>query len=190
MTQQLSAGFILILALVSTQLGAHGGLSMDEDECVLALGVYRMHFTGYQPKKTMTVEFCEDIPTTGETIIVLDFIGKELKSLPIEFRIINAESFSETGNIDGSTLLLLPAQLYRSGVIVTEHRFVEDGDFIGLVTAYGEQIHRSEFPFSVGKVEEFPDYIYLLLAIMIAAVILYVAYGRKFIANQYKRFSK
>src|SRR3990167_8180724 len=44
---------------------AHGGVSMEEDLCVMKLGTYRSHFTGYQPEKRSTQEFCEDIPEIG-----------------------------------------------------------------------------------------------------------------------------
>ena len=34
---------------MTAQVQAHGGLALAEDMCVLTVGPYRMHFTGYQP---------------------------------------------------------------------------------------------------------------------------------------------
>ena len=61
-------------AFVSTQVYAHGGLSMAEDMCKLTVGSYTMHFSGYQPENTQQQQFCEDIPATVQTIVVLVYI--------------------------------------------------------------------------------------------------------------------
>ena len=74
---------------VSTLAAAHGGLSMDEDYCKLRVGQYVMHFVGYQPDSASgPKEFCEDIPETGRTIVVLDYVDDALRDLPTEVRII------------------------------------------------------------------------------------------------------
>ena len=57
----------------------HGGLSLEDDYCVLTVGTYEMHFSGYQPENNGPKEFCEDIPETGNTIVVLDFMNDELR---------------------------------------------------------------------------------------------------------------
>ena len=36
--------------MFTAQVQAHGGLALAEDMCVLTVGPYRMHFTGYQPR--------------------------------------------------------------------------------------------------------------------------------------------
>ena len=77
----------IIVILISKSF-AHGGLSLEEDYCVLTIGKYEMHFSGYQPENNGPKEFCEDIPETGNTIVVLDFMDDELRSLPVEVRII------------------------------------------------------------------------------------------------------
>ena len=71
---------VLMLAIgtpfFSTQAQAHGGLALAEDMCRLTIGPYNMHFTGYQPDNTRNKEFCEDIPATGRTVVVLDIYGR------------------------------------------------------------------------------------------------------------------
>ena len=82
-------GLMLGLALpLSTQVHAHGGLSLADDICKLTIGPYTMHFTGYQPESTQEKEFCEDIPAVGRTVVALDYIEEALRPLPTEVRII------------------------------------------------------------------------------------------------------
>ncbi|MGH8611343.1 MAG: hypothetical protein ACREYF_04640 [Gammaproteobacteria bacterium] len=55
----------VFLLLVNATAWAHGGVSIEEDKCVLKIGTFLMHFTGYQPESRGSEEFCEDIPNTG-----------------------------------------------------------------------------------------------------------------------------
>ena len=82
---------------MTAQVQAHGGLALAEDMCVLTVGPYRMHFTGYQPL-SQEEEFCEDIPEVGKTVIALDYIQEELRPLSTEVRIIRDTGSEE--NID------------------------------------------------------------------------------------------
>jgi hypothetical protein len=139
---KLMAGCVVFAgsALVSTQVQAHGGLSMAEDMCKLTVGPYMMHFSGYQPGNTQEKQFCEDIPATGQTIVVLDYIEQELRSLPTEVRIIR-DTGSEQ-NLDADTVLHLPAKVYPSGSVDFTYTFDKPGKFVGLVTV-GEQQKQS-----------------------------------------------
>ena len=129
---------------------AHGGLSMDEDTCKLRVGPYLMHFVGYQPDSASgPKEFCEDIPETGRTIVVLDYLNDELRDLPTEVRIIR-----DTGSdaaADNVTLLHLPPKVYPTGSLNFEMNFPESGKFVGLVSVGGADKLVSRFPFSVGR---------------------------------------
>ena len=79
---------LAIGSIFSIQAQAHGGLALAEDMCRLTIGPYNMHFTGYQPDNTRNKEFCEDIPATGRTVVVLDYMEDALRPLPTEVRII------------------------------------------------------------------------------------------------------
>ena len=144
----------LILAIgfsFSTQVQAHGGLSMAEDLCKLTIGPYTMHFTGYQPNSSQEKEFCEDIPSTGRTIVALDYIEEALRPLPTEVRVIKDTGSEE--NLDAITILHIPAKIYSTGSINFEHNFNVPGDFVGLVTVSGDEEYVSRFPFAVGQGE-------------------------------------
>lgn len=151
----LSSVLTLSLFLVQSGSGlitdahAHGGLSMAEDMCKLTVGPYMMHFTGYQPTSTQEKQFCEDIPATGETVVVLDYIEQELRNLPTEVRIIKDTGSEE--NLDAITILHLPPKVYPNGSINFTYTFEQPGKFVGIVTVGENPKYVSRFPFSVGE---------------------------------------
>lgn len=154
--QLMRAGLVYLILSVglfsfSTQIHAHGGLSLADDLCKLTIGPYQMHFTGYQPDSSQEKEFCEDIPSTGRTIVALDYIEEALRPFPTEVRVIKDTGSEE--NLDGITVLHLPSKVYSNGSINFEHNFSTPGKFVGLVTVIGEEEHVSRFPFSVGEGE-------------------------------------
>ena len=153
--------------MFTAQAQAHGGLALAEDMCVLTVGPYRMHFTGYQPL-SQEEEFCEDIPEVGKTVIALDYIQEELRPLKTEVRIIRDTGSEE--NLDAITVFHLPPKVYPSASITVDHTFAEKGKFVGLVTVTGgTQDYVSRFPFSVGEGRPAPK------AAIIAPVVLVLA---------------
>jgi hypothetical protein len=144
------AVLLLAIGLLVPRLAiGHGGLSMDDDYCRLNIGPYSMHFVGYQPDSSAEKEFCEDIPRTGHTIVVLDYVDQELRELPTEVRIIR-DTGSEA-NLAAVTVLHVPPKVYPNGSLHFEHTFSEPGKFVGLVTVADKQKLVARFPFSVAK---------------------------------------
>src|SRR5690606_41460347 len=94
--KRITALFIVSL-LPMTSFG-HGGVSIEDDVCVMQLATLKAHFTGYQPEYRATKEFCEDIPVVGRSIFVIDVISNELRDMHIDFRII--EDVNTIGNND------------------------------------------------------------------------------------------
>ncbi len=166
-----SAGLCFMMLAIgitfSTQAQAHGGLALAEDMCRLTLGPYNMHFTGYQPDATRNKEFCEDIPATGRTVVVLDYMEDALRPLPTEVRIIK-DTGSEQ-DIQAITVLHLPPKIYPAGSVNFEYNFDKPGKFVGLVTV-GDK-HVSRFPFSVGETKIWLPPSYMLIALGGSAVI-------------------
>ena len=164
--QVLLAVLLATSVMFTSQIQAHGGLALAEDMCVLTVGPYRMHFTGYQPL-SQEEEFCEDIPEVGKTVIALDYIQEELRPLTTEVRIIRDIGSEE--NLDAITVFHLPPKVYPSASITVDHTFPEKGKFVGLVTVTGgAQDYVSRFPFSVGDGRPTPK------AVIIAPVVLVV----------------
>jgi len=158
-----------LAALVSTQVHAHGGLSMAEDMCKLTVGPYMMHFSGYQPENTQQKQFCEDIPATGQTIVVLDYIEQELRTLPAEVRIIKDTGTEE--NLESLTVFHIPAKVYPNGSIDFAYTFDKPGKFVGIVTVGEKKEHISKFPFSVGEPKVFSKLLNIYMVPVVAVII-------------------
>lgn len=169
---------ILVTSMMFTaQVQAHGGLALAEDMCVLTVGPYRMHFTGYQPL-SQEEEFCEDIPEIGKTVIALDYIQEELRPLKTEVRIIR-DTGSEA-NLDEITVFHLPPKVYPSASIAVEHTFPEKGKFVGLVTVTGgAQDYVSRFPFSVGDGRPTPKTAIIAPVVLVLAVAVFFLMRRR-----------
>ena len=146
-----AGGLLWLLAAVffAGEATAHGGLSMEKDYCKLRIGPYVMHFTGYQPGDGYRKEFCEDIPSTGATIVVLDFIDDVLRDLPVAFRILRDDGGGQ--DLDSATVYQVPPKIYPMGTFSFDYQFEQPGKFVGLVTVgNGNQQVIGRFPFSVG----------------------------------------
>ena len=171
---------LVIGVIFSTQAHAHGGLALADDMCKLRVGPYNMHFTGYQPDSTRNKEFCEDIPATGRTVVVLDYMEDALRPLPTEVRVIK-DTGSEQ-DLQAITVLHLPPKVYPAGTVNFEYNFAQPGKFVGLVTVGDKQDLVSRFPFSVGetKIPLPPGYFLIAFAgTAVVGVILFFLRGRR-----------
>jgi hypothetical protein len=142
---------------------------MAEDMCKLTIGPYMMHFTGYQPEESQAKQFCEDIPATGHTVVVLDYIEQDLRTLPVELRIIKDTGSEE--NLDAITVLHLPPKVYTNGSVDFEYTFDKPGKFVGLVTVGEKREYVSRFPFSVGELNIFTRYFMSIYMVPVVAVL-------------------
>jgi hypothetical protein len=140
-----------------------------------------MHFSGYQPENTQQKQFCEDIPATGQTIVVLDYIEQELRTLPAEVRIIKDTGTED--NLEANTVFHLPAKVYPNGSIDFAYTFDKPGKFVGIVTVGDKKEHVSKFPFSVGEPKFWSKflniYMFPVLALVIVLGIVFFMRDRK-----------
>ncbi len=149
--------------LATAPAGAHGGVSMEDDNCIMKIGAMTAHFTGYQPEKRATQEFCEDIPELGRAIIVIDYVSAALRQYEVEFRVLRDtkdlksrgryEDLGTPADIAAATLIHVPPQVYPRGTLTFDQGFDAPGWYIGMITAKdpatGTLLH-SVFPFKVG----------------------------------------
>jgi hypothetical protein len=190
------AAWLLAMAL-SAAAHAHGGVGMQDNRCVLRIGPDIMFFTGYQPQNSRE-EFCDDIPTTGQTVVVLDMQDSELRDMLTEIRIIRDEGNHIKMNglpfltdaelaspqlLDPVTITHVLPKTYPTGTLNFEHTFPENGKFIGIVTvknAHG-QTYVSQFPFSVGQTlgKSFGIYVSLVVALVAAVYLIWRLGGKQ-----------
>src|SRR5262249_36963692 len=83
----LGAAWLLTTVLFASSAYAHGGVSVENNKCIMKIGPDIMYFTGYQPQFSRQ-EFCDDIPNAGQMVVALDMQEKELRDMTTEIRII------------------------------------------------------------------------------------------------------
>ena len=156
---------------------------LDKNFCILKFGPYGMHLTEYQPDTSDRQELCGDIPSTGRTVVVLDFIEGELRSMPVEIRVIK-DTGSEQ-DLQAITVVHLPAKIYTGGFINFEHSFSQPGKFIGIITVRGKEEHVARFPISVGEggvVSHLMHYMMVIVPVAVlaaGAAIFFIMRGRR-----------
>lgn len=174
----------LSLLLISGTAWGHGGVSIEDDMCIMQVGPYRAHFTGYIPDRRATQEFCEDIPDTGRAIFAIDFINDELRRMQVDFRIIRdvnnvgiRATYDDLGtkeDIERATIYYRPPEVLSTGTFNASHTFPEKGHFIGIVTARHPETGKeyvSVFPFAVGIFRWGPIVTRLVLIIVLVGAV-------------------
>jgi hypothetical protein len=177
-----AAALILGAGAMVAPAQAHGRLGAAEGRCKLFIGPDTMNFTGYLPEASKN-EFCEDIPSTGPMIMVLDAEQAELRDMKIELRIVkDVGAAAEDENLDAVTVAYKPPLTYPSGTVNFEHNFKDGGYFVGIVTVLGDHGERwvSRFPFSVDRtfMRDLPVYLMMALGV-IAAFVIYLIHRRR-----------
>jgi hypothetical protein len=120
-------------------------------ECSAQMGPNVITFSFYQPTQSRD-QFCEDVPETGPTTIVVDTMQDELRDMMVEIRIVEADPKGDD-DVAPNEAYLPPAQ-FRTGVIQLEHDFKKQGDYVALVRARspdGRKEYNARFFFSVGE---------------------------------------
>lgn len=151
------------LALASASLHAHGGVVMEEDQCIIDIGLFRAHFTIYQPQTRASEEFCEEAPDLGETLFVMDYLHDSLSAMALEFRIIHDVNGSEQyasledvqsiRDLDAVTVFYQAPRVEPSGSMTTQATFDSEGWYIGVVSTRHPTLdkeYHAVFGFHVG----------------------------------------
>ncbi len=161
---------VLITAPFSAQ--AQHGHELAADTCVLHVGPYKMYFASYQPDTYYDRKFCQELPGTGNSVLVLDFVEQELRSMPVEVRVIR-DTGSED-NLEAVTVTHFPAKVYAAGSIDVKYNFDKPGKFVGLVSIGDKHEHVSRFSFSVGEtgtVSHLTHYVGVFVPVMVGVAL-------------------
>ena len=154
---------LFLIYLLPNQLLAHGGVFVEDDLCVIQIGFFKAHFTIYQPEIAGNKEYCEDIPNTGTSLFILDYLHESLNTLPVDFRIIKNvtdhgrattwQHLSAMNDLEQHTVYYQPDMVVLNGTLEAEYNFTETGHYVGIVTTRqpgNQKIYRAVFPFKVG----------------------------------------
>jgi hypothetical protein len=175
----------LAASLTPTISQAGGGVALQDDVCIIKIDFYSAHFTAYQTDTSGSEQFCEDLPDTGMTIFVLDYLHNSLKEVPVDFRIIKdatglgqfakLEHVQALDDIEQHTVFYRRPSIEVDGSYTVEHKFDAPGNYIGIVSAghpSNDKTYYAVFPFSVGAVNYtlwFGLGAFLLAAVLLAA---------------------
>lgn len=163
MVQRAWACFLSVLLLLAAgPVAGHGSVTAEADQCIIRIGFYSAHFKIYQPARSGYQEFCEDLPASGETLFVMEYLHESLGTAPLEFRILSnptglgrftrADDLPAAAELDALTVF--HQKPYAApDVLTVRHVFADDGEYIGVVTARHpstQEEYIAVFPFQVG----------------------------------------
>lgn len=174
-----------VFLLLSGAAGAGGGLVLSNDTCIMTIGFYEAHFTAYQSQTSGDEEFCENLPASGATLVVLDYLHRSMSEVPIDFRIIRNETgkgefarlpdVEALPDIDAATVFYQPPKVQPNGTLLVEFTIEEDGEYIGIVTAghpTNDKTYVSVFPFTAGRTRLPWGWLALVAAVLFGAALL------------------
>ncbi|MCX2981961.1 hypothetical protein EYC98_13950 [Halieaceae bacterium IMCC14734] len=160
-----------------------GGVVGEAGSCMIEIGLYTAHFTVYQSETRGDSEFCEDLPDTGPTLFVLDYLHGSMKEVGVDFRIIRDdddwgiftrwENIAALEDLDARTVFYQPAAVFSGNQLLAEYDFQMAGDYIGIVTAPHPDkdiMYRAVFPFAVAKPNHLPWLALLAFALLLGGL--------------------
>lgn len=154
---------VFLSLLLSDLTYAGGGLVLRNDACIIEIDFYSAHFTAYQPQTRGNEQFCQQLPDTGETLFVLDYLHPSLKQVPVSLRIIRevtgqgeyvkVKHIEELEDIDSHTVFYQAPVIRPDASFQAEFELLDPGPYIGVVTVGHPTLdatYTAVFPFEVG----------------------------------------
>src|SRR2546423_1558859 len=126
------AGFVAAVLFTPASGWAHrfGG---PNDPCERKISTSLLHITLYQPQFDPDAEYCDEVPREGNTVIVVDMLGDELRKLPVGLDVY------ETGDsVAVRSGLSIPPKTYRRGVVDAQVMLTAQGRYTARVTLGGD----------------------------------------------------
>jgi protein SCO1 len=119
------------------------------DPCERKIGGSLIHITLYQPQFDPDGEYCEAVPRAGNTVLVVDVLGDQLRRVPMGVEVVALSSAQPP-----RTILSMPPQVYRRGVADAQMMLTGDNPYvvrIHLEGADGVKAQVLSFPIRVGS---------------------------------------
>ncbi|MEE8207909.1 MAG: hypothetical protein V3T88_02995 [Nitrosomonadaceae bacterium] len=141
-----ATAFILVTALHTSVVGAHGKASMEEDSCMRRVGESMVHLSTYQPQYEPTAQYCTEIPKGGETFVVVDLVDQALRDMPVGIRVVKGTSETED-----ETVMIVKPDFHPDGVI-WERANLDQGRYTVFITGEGVPPVRYQYSLRVQMV--------------------------------------
>jgi cytochrome oxidase Cu insertion factor (SCO1/SenC/PrrC family) len=115
------------------------------DPCEKKIGTSLIHITLYQPQFDPDAEYCDKIPRAGNTVLVVDVLGDDLRRMPLGVQVLARQDSQHNRSV-----LSLPPKIYRRGVADTQVMLDDGSAYITRVSlGEGEASHVFSFPIQV-----------------------------------------
>ena len=85
------------------------------DPCERKIGTSLIHITLYQPQFDPDAEYCDKMPRAGNTVLVVDVLGDDLRRMPLGVQVLARQDSQHNRSV-----LSLPPKIYRRGVADTQ----------------------------------------------------------------------
>ncbi len=151
------------------------------DPCERKMGASLIHITLYQPQFDPDAEYCEEVPREGNTVLVVDMLGDELRKAPMGLEVI-----ATGGAQPPRTILSVPPRVYRRGVADVQMMLTADRRYVARVALKRAGVANAQvlaFPIRVGswyRALIVPSLMVLAVMALIAiSVIRYYIYSAK-----------
>jgi hypothetical protein len=177
---------IVLAFLPATAVVAGGGMVLEGDVCIIEIDFYSAHFTAFQPETRGNEQFCQQLPDTGPTIFVMDYLHKSMQEVPVSFRVIHdvtgqgsyvkLKHVEQIVDIEKHTVFFQPPTIRADASFKIEYDLAQDGDYIGIVTVghpSKDTIYTAVFPFTVGGFQFSFMYILILMVVIVAGFLLH-----------------
>jgi len=144
LTINFTMSFLAVIFLATTAI-AHNGSPVTQDICTRVSGKNMIHFNAYQEKPDPRINYCNDIPNTGETSIIVDLVSSHLRKIPITFKIY---STNEKGK--GDLIFDGGSKIYSSGLINAVVDIKKAGTYLAEVIIEGNKAPPPTLAYNIG----------------------------------------
>ncbi len=134
---------ILVMALHTGVVGAHGKVPLEQDSCMRQVGEMMVHLSTYQPQYEPKAQYCMEIPKGGETFLVVDLIDQALRDMLVGIRVVKGTSEAE----DETVMIVKPS--YHPDGVVGGRADLEQGLYTMFITGEGVPPVRYQYPLRV-----------------------------------------
>ena len=140
---------IAVAGFVAPTIASAHRFGGPNDPCERKIGSSFIHITLYQPQFDPDAEYCDAVPREGNTVLVVDVLGDDLRKVPMGLDVI------ATGDSQAPrTILSVPAKVYRRGVADAQVLLTADSRYLARVSLQGNSAVKSQvlsFPIRVGS---------------------------------------
>jgi cytochrome oxidase Cu insertion factor (SCO1/SenC/PrrC family) len=137
------------------------------DPCERKLGTSLIHITLYQPQFDPDAEYCDQVPRAGNTVLVVDVLGDELRQLPLGLQILTARKAEPQ-----RTVLSIAPKIYRRGVADAQVMLGGGGAYVTQISL-GEGTAQQIFSFPIRVAAWYRPLI--MPALVVLAVIAFIS---------------